>query len=131
MEDDYLLEDEDDIYESYPPEPEEDEDDDDIGSSKSSDEPIKTDTSGYKDKISPDELWLITAYDDIVAAGNKNKEKFESLQGSIIDAATTIVRANPKHTAEATIGHIVQELFQKQGHHRMVSSVYTPDTPLR
>lgn len=131
MEDDYLLEDEDDIYESiYPQEPE-DEEDDDIGSSKDSDEPVRTDTSGYKDRISQDELWLITAYDDIVAAGNKNKEKFESLQGSIIDAATTIVRANPKHTAEATIGHIVQELFQKQGHHRMVNSVYTPDTPLR
>ena len=132
MEDDYLLEDEDDIYEGdYYPQEESDEDEDDIGSSRDLDEPTKTDTSGYKGKIGPDELWLITAYDDIVAAGNKNKEKFETIQGSIIDAATTIVRANPKHTAEATIGHIVQELFQKQGHHRMVNSIYTPDTPLR
>lgn len=131
MEDDYLLEDEDDIYEGdYYPQEESDEDEDDIGGSRDS-EPTKTDTSGYKGKIGPDELWLITAYDDIVAAGNKNKEKFETIQGSIIDAATTIVRANPKHTAEATIGHIVQELFQKQGHHRMVNSIYTPDTPLR
>ena len=128
-EDDYLLEDEDDIYEgSYPQDDTEDEDD--IDDSDPS-EPTRIDTSGYKGVISPSELWLITAYDDIVAAGNKNKEKFESLSGSIIDAATTIVRANPKHTAEATIGHIVQELFQKQGYHRMVNSVYTPDTPLR
>lgn len=129
MEDDYLLEDEDDIYEgAYPQEPEDDEEDD-LGGPDTS-ESQKKDTSGYKGKISQNELWLITAYDDIVAAGSKNKEKFESIQGSIIDAATTIVSANPKHTAKATVGHIVQELFQKQGHHRMVNSIYTPDTPL-
>ena len=133
MEDDYLLEDEDDIdegsfYNGVPDDSDEDDDDDlqedGIPASETSAKSI--DVSAYKGKLTQEELWLCTAYDDIVAAKTKNKEK----DGSLIDAVTTIVKANPKHNSATTVGHIVQELFQKQSHHRLVNSLYTPDTPL-
>ena len=52
-------------------------------------------------------------------------------KGNVIeDAASLIVWANPKHNSAATIGHILQEIFHKQGHSRMQNSSYTP-TSLR
>lgn len=88
----------------------------------------KVDESAYDGKMTKDEIWLSSAYDDIVAAA-KNYSKKNSQ--AIEDAATIVVMANPKHTSVNTVGNIIKDLFHKQGHSRMVNSLYTPDTPLR
>ena len=131
MEDDYLLDEEEDLDNQGYIGPDEDGDSDSDGSDESDldDEEgtdgEEVDESQYKGKMTRDEIWLSTAYDDIIAAGKKDAEN------AIEDAVTTIVWANPKHTSAKTVGDIIKELFHKQGHHRMVNSIYTPDTPLR
>lgn len=136
MEDDYLLDEEeedldnqgfigsDETGDSDDDEDSEDsegiiDDDEDGGKSRVDEE------SQYGGRMTKDELWLSTAYDDIIAAGKADKDN------AIEDAVTTIVSANPKHTSVNTVGRIIQDLFHKQGHSRMVNSLYTPDAPLR
>lgn len=130
MEDDFLLDEEDylDDQDVIGSDESEDSDNDDSESSALGDdveEGGNLDTEQYKGKMTKDEVWLSTAYDDIVAAGKKDADN------AIEDAVTTVVWANPKHTSTKTVGDIIKELFHKQGHHRMVNSIYTPDTPLR
>lgn len=131
MEDDYLLDEEEDLdNQGFIGPDEDDTDDGDSDSEEESEESIEesdlnVDESQYKGKMTKNEIWLSSAYDDIVAAGKKDAEN------AIEDAVTTIVWANPKHTSATTIGNTIKEIFHKQGHHRMVNSVYTPDTPLR
>ena len=136
MEDDYLLDEEEEDLENQgylgPDETGDDSDDDDSEGSDESiigddedEKKIKVDESQYEGKMTKDELWLSTAYDDIIAAGKLDKDN------AIEDAVTTIVWANPKHTSVNTVGNIIKDLFHKQGHSRMVNSLYTPDTPLR
>lgn len=135
MEDDYLLDEEDDLenqgyYEGPDNESEDSEDEDENSESIEDDEgkdQKEVDESIYGGKLTKDEIWLSSAYDDIIAASkdtNKNPNAIE-------DAATIVVMANPKHTSAITVGNIIKDLFNKQGHSRMVNSLYTPDTPLR
>lgn len=135
MEDDYLLDEDEDLEGQAFMGPDEDSDISDEEESSSipdielmDDEDArleKVDEAKYEGKMTKDEIWLSSAYDDIVQAGKRNPDN------AIEDAATIIVMANPKHTSVNTIGNIVKELFHKQGHSRMVNSLYTPDTPLR
>ena len=128
MNDDFLLDDEDeelneDDYYIGEENDEEDEDED-------QEEIIDDDEESKKGpvtstKLTADEIWLRSAYDDIVAAGAKLKDD------SIQVAAQTIVMANPKHTSTSTVNNIIRDMFQSQGHHRMVNSVYNPETALR
>lgn len=128
MEDDYLFGDDEELDEGFY-QPAEDDDEESDDSSEEVEEAAKgtskAESAKYEDRLTKDEIWLMSAYDDIVAAGRNNREN------AIEDAATIVVQANPKHTAAATIGYIVKDLFHKQGHSRMQNSVYTPDTPLR
>ena len=106
MNDDFLLDDEDeelnedDYYigeEDTDDEEDEDlEEVDDEESDKSG--PIKS------TKLTADEIWLRSAYDDIVAAGAKLKDD------SIQVAAQTIVMANPKHTSTSTVNNIIRDI---------------------
>ena len=134
MEDDYLLDEEDLDNQGFIGSDETGDSDDDDDDSEGSgdiiegdeeDQKSKVDESQYGGKMTKDELWLSTAYDDIVAAGKADKDN------AIEDAVTTIVWANPKHTSVNTVGNIIKDLFHKQGHSRMVNSLYTPDSPLR
>ena len=103
MEDDYLLDEEEEDLENQgylgPDETGDDSDDDDSEGSDESiigddedEKKIKVDESQYEGKMTKDELWLSTAYDDIIAAGKLDKDN------AIEDAVTTIVWANPKHS---------------------------------
>ena len=115
-EDDFLLDDEDEnIY--FPPEEITDSDDDDIGESEE-DESTNLDTSLYKGKLSDNELWFITAYNDVA----KSKD--------VEEAATIIVLANPQHTSTNTVAQIIKDMFQKQGHSRIQNTKYQQG-PLR
>lgn len=134
MEDDYLLDEEDLDNQGFIGSDETGDSDDDDDDSEGSgdiiegdeeDRKSKVDESQYGGKMTKDELWLSTAYDDIVAAGKADKDN------AIENAVTTIVWANPKHTSVNTVGNIIKDLFHKQGHSRMVNSLYTPDSPLR
>lgn len=134
MEDDFLLDEEEDLENQGYLEPndvaDDSNDDNDSDSESMIEESLeeskdKADESKYDGKMSKGEVWLSTAYDDIVAAGKKDTDN------AIEDAVTTVVWANPKHTSINTVGYIVKALFHKQGHSRMVNSLYTPDTPLR
>ena len=134
MEDDYLLDEEDLDNQGFIGSDETGDSDDDDDDSEGSgdiiegdeeDRKSKVDESQYGGKMTKDELWLSTAYDDIVAAGKADKDN------AIEDAVTTIVWANPKHTSVNTVGNIIKDLFHKQGHSRMVNSLYTPDSLLR
>lgn len=128
-EDDYLLGDDDDLDESYyPSEEEEDEEEleEEFEDSEVVDKDVdEIDSTAYEGRMTPSEIWLSSAYDDIIKAGQKDKDN------AIEIAAQTVVKANPKHTSANTIQMIIKELFQKQGHSRLVNSIYTPDTPLR
>lgn len=135
MEDDYLLDEEEEdldnqgfIGSDETGDSDDDEDSEDSEGIIDDDEDggkSRVDESQYGGRMTKDELWLSTAYDDIIAAGKADKDN------AIEDAVTTIVSANPKHTSVNTVGHIIQDLFHKQGHSRMVNSLYTPDAPLR
>lgn len=71
------------------------------------------------------EIWLESAYDDIVAANKNSKDT------ALQDTVMNILMANPIHSSMSTRSNILKDLFQKQGHNRMVNSVYTSDTPIR
>ena len=114
--DDFLLDDEDEDISYLPSDEEDDSNDDDIGDEE--DESTKIDTTLYKGKLSEEELWLITAYTDIT----KCKE--------LEEAVNIIVMANPQHTSSNTVAQIIKDMFQKQGHSRIVATQYQQG-PLR
>lgn len=138
MEDDYLLDEDDDleIDQGYYGDDPDDESDDSYGDNSADPDDIDSINEGeglddkeakeYEGKMTKDEIWLSSAYDDIVAASKDTKNS-----NAIEDAATIVVMANPKHTSAVTISNVVKDLLNKQGHARMNNSLYTPDTPLR
>lgn len=127
MDEDYLL-DEDDL-ENTGYIIQDDEDDSDDGEGSASDlSSLDLDDEGESQGspgLTSNEAKFSKAYDDIVRFTKSNTDN------AIEMAATLLVAANPKHTSEKTIGDIVKDLFHKQGHHRMVNTVYTPEGPLR
>ena len=131
MEEDYLLDDDDLDNQIIIQSDDEDGDSGIDGSSEnpedqtSLDEYDESSVGIYGGKMTGFESWLSLAYDDI------GKYAKAGVDGAIEAAATIVVKANPKHTSEKTIGDIVKDLFHKQGHSRMVNTVYTPEGPLR
>ena len=131
MEEDYLLDDDDLDNQIVIQSDEEDGIDSDGDSSgidspgSSLDEFDEDAVNSYGGKMTSLESWLSLAYDDIIKYAKAGTE------GAIEAAATIVVKANPKHTSEKTIGDIVKDLFHKQGHSHMVNTVYTPEGPLR
>ena len=81
------------------------------------------------------EVWLSSAYNDIVNAAAKDKDKV-SVGGSgvfdsyIMDAVRSAIMANPINTSMSTVEFISKEFFNSQGHQRIVSTVYSPE-PMR
>ena len=132
IDDDYKLDDEGDIDESGLYINNNTDDDDEGGGEPDAldSAPVDRETKEEDKKeaekyMTDEEFWLRGAYDDIIAASKNAKDTY------LQDAAMTIIEANPKHSSATTRGHLLQDLFQKQGHNRMINSIYTPDTPLR
>ena len=125
---DYFIDDDEDLDEGYyqDEEPEEDEDSNEDFETEDAAASKKTSEADYEGKMTKLEMKFSQSYDDIIAAGkNTNREN------AIEDAASVVVLANPKHTSSVTVGNIIKELFKKQGHNRLVNSVYDPDQQLR
>lgn len=127
MEDDFLL-DEDEDLQIYEAESEDDSEDDDNNPPGQEEDLDKIDKSEYEGKLTKDEIWLSSAYNDIVNAAKVVDKKNPDV---IQDVVTTVVWANPKHNSATTINNIVKEVFHKQGHSRMVNTAFTPDSPMR
>lgn len=138
MEDDYLLDDGEDLDESGYIVNSVDDDDEDLDEegSEGSDDDVspedkkalakaKEEAKAEAEKhMTEKEIWLEGAYDDIVKAKSKSDTPLN-------DIVMTLLMANPIHTAMATRQSILKDLLQAQGHNRLVNSVYTTDTPLR
>ena len=141
-EDDFLLDDEEDIESQEYVTPEdtdgdEDSDQDDLDSEdeNGSGGPNLTEQD-YGGRMTRDEIYLSSAYDDIMVSAKRNLDRVSTgggrmFDGNIVDAVRTIVGADPKNTATMTIENFTKELFQTQGHNRIPASVYVPDQPLR
>lgn len=133
MNDDFLLDEDDfeeqgyynDLDENEDPDENEEESGSELIDEDKDEAKKKVDDSAYEGKMTKDELWLSSAYDNIATAAKLNKDN------AIKDAVTIVVMANPKHTSTSTVGYIIKDLFHEQGKSRMVNSLYTPDTPLR
>lgn len=127
MEEDYLL-DEDDLDNQIIIQ--DDDEEEDLDSDGEVSDISDEDSLGELDeelgsKLTPEEIKLSKGYDDIV------KYAKSKVDGALELAAAVVIAANPKHTSEKTISDVVKDLFHKQGHHRMVNTVYTPEGPLR
>jgi len=115
----YRMDDEEDEGED---EEEEVDDDDDEEDSK-----LTGKAEDYEGNMTKREMQFCQYYDDIIAIAKDQTNK----EDAIIDAATLIVTANPKHTSTVTVSNIIKDLFKKQGHNRMINTVYDPDQALR
>lgn len=128
---DYSLDDDDELNEDYyrMDDDDEDSDEDDEELDDEEDEesrPTGTDAD-YEGHMTKREMQFSQYYDDIIAIAKDQTNK----DNAIIDAATLVVTANPKHTSTVTVSNIIKELFKKQGHNRMINTVYDPDQALR
>lgn len=136
--DDFLLDEDDDLESQEYVTPEEDVEGDDQDSDsddESNDSGPQLTEDDYGGKMTRDEIWLSSAYDDIVAA-SKREERVpmgggRAFPSNIVDAVRTIIAASPKNTAQMTVENYTKELFQTQGHNRIPASIYAPDQPLR
>lgn len=140
-EDDFLLDEEDDLEGQDYVTPDDIEEDTD-GESESEEREDESERSpalteeDYGGKMTKDEIYLSSAYDDIMMSAKKNLERVSTgggrmFDGNIVDAVRTIIGAAPKNTAAMTVENYTKEFFQTQGHNRIPASVYTPDQPLR
>ena len=124
--DDYMLNDDDELVEDQYYQQSDDDEEDELGSMPEeediSEKPKRTDSSIYGGRLTKTEIEFSSSYDDIMDAAKNSKGN------TIEDAASIVVWANPKHNSQATIGHILQEMFHKQGHSRMQNSSYTPSS---
>lgn len=140
-EDDFLLDEEDDLDGQEYVTPEEEDPEDYNGDSESDsddDESLspRLTEEDYGGKMTKDEIYLSSAYDDIMTSAKKNQDRVSTgggrmFDGNIVDAVRTIIGAAPKNTANMTVEFYTKELFQTQGHNRIPASVYVPDQPLR
>ncbi len=140
MDDEFMLDEEDDLEGqnliSTDDEDEDDEDDEDSEDIAIEERQKPKTEADYGGKLTENEIKLSSAYNDIVYAASKEVGKISvgggrAFDALLVDAVRTIVSSNPKHTAAMTVESITKDMFQAQGHSRIVSSLYTPDQPLR
>lgn len=110
-EDDFLLDEDEDGY-LYPDDTSTSQDEED-DSEELEDESTKIDKSLYQGLMTEAEVGLINSYDEIVRC-----------KDDVEEAATIIVMANPQHTSANTVSNIIRDLFNKQGHSRLMGTKY-------
>ena len=138
--DDFLLDDDDLENQDYITPIDDDGDEDDGG--EDSDEDAVEDSGppraeqDYGGKMTRDEIFLSSYYDDIYLSAKKNQDRISmgggrSFDGNIVDAVRIIIGAAPKNTSVMTVENFTKEFFQTQSHNRIPASVYVPDQPIR
>ena len=125
MDDEYLIDDneelnEDGYFQNNSPD---DDVDEDIESAEEDQDLIEEE---YEGKLGEQELRFLLGYDDIVSIGKRNQKDSTVM----LDLLTVIVSANPQHTNQKTINDLVRSILGTTGKNRVTNSVYTPDEPL-
>jgi hypothetical protein len=77
-----------------------------------------------KGKLTERELDFILKYDDI------KKEGKAAGDNMLLDMLTIIVASNPQHSSQKTINDLVRSILGKTGKNRVTNSIYTPDEML-
>lgn len=143
MNDDFLLDEEDDIEsQEYVTVDEDDEEDGDSSSEEEGSDSgggrsgPKLTEEDYGGRMTSKEIYLSSAYDDIMISAKKNKDRVSTgggrlFDGNVVDAVRTIIGSAPKNTASMTVEYYTKEFFQTQGHNRIPASIYVPDQPIR
>jgi hypothetical protein len=139
MEDDFLLDEDDDLYYEDYVDPDEEDSGEDGEESNEEDENQQTpgkSNDEYLGNLTKAEMYLSSAYDDIQESTRLQDGKVSTGGGrmfdvNIVDAVRTVLSASPKNTSTVTVENKVKELFHTQGHNRIPASLYTPDQPLR
>jgi hypothetical protein len=109
--------------------------DDDVIVEDDSKPNTEADASAYNNKMTSKEVWLSSAYNDIMNAASKDKDKVSVggagvFDGYIMDAVRSAIMANPVNTSMTTVEFVTHEFFNAQGHQRIVSTLYSPE-PMR
>lgn len=137
MDDDFLLDEDETFDEGYVESNEDSEDESFEEESEENEEELSEKSKeDYHGKMTADEIWLSSAYNDIVNASSKDVGKISvgggrAFDAVLVDAVRSVIMANPLNTSSFTVENITKEFFQAQGHSRIVSTLYTPDKPLR
>jgi len=123
MDDEYLIDDNEELEEEgyFQNSPDEDVDED-VGSEEEEDEGLIEEE--YGGKLGEQELKFLLGYDDIVSIGKRQDDN------TMLDLLTVLVSANPQHSSQKTINDVVRSILGKTGKNRVTNSVYTPDEPL-
>ena len=130
---DYLLDEEDVDLDSTPQPDEEEEEEGEEGLGNEDDTGYAKDDS-LDPRMTKDEVYLSSAYDDIQMSTRKNDAKAnvgQIFDANVVDAVRIIIGCDPKMVSNKLIEDKTGECFQNQGHNRIPASVYTPDVPLR
>jgi hypothetical protein len=127
MDDEYLIDDTEELNEDgyfNNSEEQEDEDPEEFEEElKESPEDVTLDES-QKGKLTERELDFILKYDDI------KKEGKAAGDNMLLDMLTIIVASNPQHSSQKTINDLVRSILGKTGKNRVTNSIYTPDEML-
>ena len=144
-EDDFLLDEDEDLdslnyVEAQDDSDDDDEDDGDIESkseedSKSTSERELLDAN-KEGRLTPTEIKLSANYNNIALSSKKNDEKVSLGGAGIIDACVSdavrnVLDADPKNTSSKTVEDYMKNLFNLQGKNRIPAGLYTPDRPIR
>lgn len=128
MDDEYLIDDAEELNEDgyfNNSEEQEDEDPEEFEEEelKENPEDVTLDES-QKGKLTERELDFILKYDDI------KKEGKAAGDNMLLDMLTIIVASNPQHSSQKTINDLVRSILGKTGKNRVTNSIYTPDEML-
>ena len=120
MDDEYLIDNDEDLIENYQGTLEDV--DDDINSADEED--VSDLDLSYSDRLNEQELRFILGYDDIVSIGKRADNDM------IMDMLTIIVSANPQHSSQKTVNDLVRSILGRTGKNRITNSIYTSNEML-
>lgn len=136
IEDNYLLDEEDNLDSLIVDNPE----DEELGEDEEGNEVLDDDIGGttgsesdYIGKMTKREIEMSSYYNNIMLSGQKASDNTKvSLGGrlfpsNVVDAVNNVLSADPKNTSKATVSKFQKALFHVQGHTHIVGSVYQPD----
>lgn len=132
---DFLLDEGEDVEEGYfiPPSEEEDEDLDDELVETGRVRRTKAELAEFAGKLTERELDMSNKYTLIKTSDDKNLEKVVDarMPGNVIDAVRNILSSDPINTSAQKIESDIKDVFNLQGHNRIPASIYSPNRRMR
>lgn len=133
---DFLLDEGEDIEEGYFIPPSEDDADDDLDEEfvdTGKTRRTKAELAEFKGKLTERELDMSNRYTLIKTSDDKNLEKVVDarMPGNVIDAIRNILASDPINTSAQKIENDIKDVFNLQGHNRIPASIYSPSRRMR